>query len=99
MPAKQAQKRSSVKENKKCSQSACRSRKSNYLQFTENRYKRMSDEEFVKAFEDDHAEEYDNKFTLIAKKTIPFFMANISRQDREELQCCQAIARNSSRLV
>jgi len=59
----------------------------------------MSDAEFVKAFEDDHEEEYDIKFTLIPKKTIPFFMANISRQDREELQCCQAIARNSSRLV
>ena len=29
---------------------------------------------FVKAFEVDHEEEYDNKFTLIAKKTIPFFM-------------------------
>ena len=86
MPAKQAQKRSSVKENTKSSQPTRKSKKADYLQFTENRYKRMSDEEFVKAFEDDHAEEYDNKFTLIAKKTIPFFMANISREDREELQ-------------
>ena len=98
MPTKQSSKRS-VKENAQVSQPTRKSKKADYLQCTENRYKRMSDAEFVKAFEDDHEEEYDIKFTLIPKKTIPFFMANISRQDREELQCCQAIARNSSRLV
>ena len=70
--AKQPQICSSVKENTKCSQPTRKSKKADYLQFTENRYKRMSNAEFVKAFEDDH--EDDIKFTLIAKKTIPFFM-------------------------
>ena len=84
--AKQPQICSSVKENTKCSQPTRKSKKADYLQFTENRYKRMSNAEFVKAFEDDHEDEDDIKFTLIAKKTIPFFMANISREDREELQ-------------
>lgn len=62
------------------------SRNSNYLQFTEERYGKMSDAKFVKAFEDDHDDEDEIGFTLIKKKTIPFFMANISRKDREELE-------------
>ena len=65
---------------------AISSRNSNYLQFTEERYGKMSDAKFVKAFEDDHDDEDEIGFTLIKKKTIPFFMANISRKDREELE-------------
>ena len=86
MPAKQPPKRSSAKKNTKSNPLTSKTKKADYLQFTENRYKRMSNAEFVKAFEDDHEDEDDIKFTLIAKKTIPFFMANISREDREELQ-------------
>ena len=62
------------------------SRNSNYLQFTEERYGKMSNAKFVKAFEDDHDDESKIEFTLIKKKTIPFFKANISRDDREELE-------------
>ena len=61
-------------------------RNSNYLQFTEERYGKMSNTKFVKTFEDDHDDESVIGLTLIKKKTIPFFKANISRDDREELE-------------
>ena len=85
MPAKQAQKRSSVKKNTKSSQPPRKTQKADYLQFTEARYKKMSDKEFVKAFEEGNKNE-DMSYTQVSPKLIPFFMANISRDDREELQ-------------
>ena len=45
----------------------------------------MSDKEFVKAFEEGNKNE-DMSYTQVSPKLIPFFMANISRDDREELQ-------------
>ena len=85
MPAKQTQKRSSVQKNTKSSQPPSKTKKANYRQFTEARYKKMSDEEFVKAFEEEHSDD-DRSYTQIKAKYIPFFMANISRKDQEELQ-------------
>ena len=85
MPAKQTQKRSSVKENTKSSRPSRKSQKADYRQFTEARYKKMSDEEFLDAFEEEHSDD-DRFYTQIKAKYIPFFMANISREDQEELQ-------------
>ena len=45
----------------------------------------MSDKEFVKAFEEDNRNE-DMSCTQMSTKLIPFFMANISQDDQEELQ-------------
>ena len=78
-------KSSSVKENTKSGQSPRQSKKADYRQFTEARYKKMSDKEFVKAFEEDNKNE-DMSYTQAPPKLIPFFMANISRDDREDLQ-------------
>ena len=85
MPAKQPQKRSSVKENTKSSQPPRKTKKADYRQFTEARYKKMSDEEFIQAFVEEHSDD-DRFYTQIKAKYIPFFMANISRKDQEELQ-------------
>lgn len=74
-----------VKENTKCSQPPRKSKKADYRQFTEARYKKMSDEEFIKAFVEEHSDD-DRFYTQIKAKYIPFFMANISREDQEELQ-------------
>lgn len=45
----------------------------------------MSDKAFVKAFEKENKNE-DRFYTQMSPKLIPFFMANISRDDQEELQ-------------
>lgn len=85
MPTKQSSKRSE-KENAQVSQPTRKSKKADYLQFTENRYKRMSDAEFVKAFEEDSQDPADEIYTQMTGKLVHYFMANISREDRAELQ-------------
>ena len=47
---------------------------------------RMSDAEFVKAFEEDHEDELDKFYTPIKMKFLPFFKSNLDRDDYEELQ-------------
>ena len=71
MPAKQAQKRSSVKKNTKSSQPPRKTQKADYLQFTEARYKKMSDKEFVKAFEEGNKNE-DMSYTQVSPNLFHF---------------------------
>ena len=87
MPAKQTKKRSSAKEDiaKSAASSSRKSSKPDFCQFTEARYKKMSDKAFVKAFEEDNKNEA-RFYTQMRPQLVPFFMANIDREDREELQ-------------
>lgn len=74
------------KENQESKKSLHSSRKTNYLQFIERRYRRMTDADFVKAFENDHEDEPSEFYTQIQAKYLPFFKNNIDRIDYNELQ-------------
>ena len=76
-----------TKQPKKSSSESSISTKKNWQQFNEDRYKRMSDGKFIEAFENDNIDDMCNDFyTPIKRKLIPFILANINRNDREDFQ-------------
>ena len=59
--------------------------KISYIQATEDCFSRMSDAKFVKEFEKIHAKDISENYTVIQAKFLPFFGADLNKNDYWEL--------------
>ena len=66
--------------------------KSNYIQTIEARYAKMTDNEFLVAFEEDHEDEISREeYTQVSKKLLPFFASNLNKKAFEDvLEDCES---------